>query len=64
MVSESWSTDVVPSDTEGLSMDMRHDAEGAGQSSNVGLAPPSLAAVAEVGEPRNGIRANSGFFKV
>uniref|UniRef100_A0AAF5PMS4 Receptor-mediated endocytosis protein 6 n=1 Tax=Wuchereria bancrofti TaxID=6293 RepID=A0AAF5PMS4_WUCBA len=48
LVSESWSTDVLPSDTEGFGFDARQD----GDNSTSTVAPPMLPAVVEVGEPR------------
>ncbi|KAL3990942.1 Vacuolar sorting protein 9 (VPS9) domain family protein [Acanthocheilonema viteae] len=49
LVSESWSTDVLPSDTEGFGFDARQE----GDNSTSTVAPPVLPAVVEVGEPRN-----------
>ncbi|CAG9531443.1 unnamed protein product [Cercopithifilaria johnstoni] len=49
LVSESWSTDVLPSDTEGFGFDARQE----GDNSSSIVAPPVLPAVVEVGESRN-----------
>uniref|UniRef100_A0A158Q7R7 Ras-GAP domain-containing protein n=1 Tax=Elaeophora elaphi TaxID=1147741 RepID=A0A158Q7R7_9BILA len=49
LVSESWSTDVLPSDTEGFGFDTRQE----GDNSTSTVAPPVLPAVVEVGEPRD-----------
>lgn len=55
LVSESWSTDVLPSDTEGFSFDTRQE----GDNSTSAVAPAVLPAVVEVGEPRNENRPSS-----
>uniref|UniRef100_A0A915PJN7 Ras-GAP domain-containing protein n=1 Tax=Setaria digitata TaxID=48799 RepID=A0A915PJN7_9BILA len=55
LVSESWSTDVLPSDTEGFGFDTRQ--EGESNTPAVAVLPPVLPAVVEVGEPRNENRA-------
>lgn len=57
LISESWSTDVLPSDTEGFGFDTRQE----GDSSTSTVAPSVLPAVVEVGEPRNESRPNSMF---
>uniref|UniRef100_A0A8R1TQ67 Receptor-mediated endocytosis protein 6 n=1 Tax=Onchocerca volvulus TaxID=6282 RepID=A0A8R1TQ67_ONCVO len=54
LISESWSTDVLPSDTEGFGFDTRQE----GDSSTSTVAPSVLPAVVEVGEPRNESRPN------
>ncbi|KAM3727713.1 GTPase-activating protein and VPS9 domain-containing protein [Dirofilaria immitis] len=54
LISESWSTDVVPSDTEGFGFDTRQE----GDNNTSTVAPPVLPAVVEVGEPRNESRPN------
>lgn len=57
LVSESWSTDVLPSDTEGFGFDSRQE----GDNSTSTVAPPMLPAVVEVGESRSETRPNSVF---
>ncbi|VDN06515.1 unnamed protein product [Thelazia callipaeda] len=56
LVSESWSTDVLPSDTEGFGVDTRQ--EGDSSAAVIAVALPVLPAVAEVGEPINERRPN------
>ncbi|VDN32847.1 unnamed protein product, partial [Gongylonema pulchrum] len=55
LVSESWSTDVLPSDTEGFGTDARQEPDGptGAAAAAAAPAPPLLPVVAEVGEPRN-----------
>uniref|UniRef100_A0A915BG71 VPS9 domain-containing protein n=1 Tax=Parascaris univalens TaxID=6257 RepID=A0A915BG71_PARUN len=61
LVSDSWSTDVQPSDTEGFSADTRHDGTNALGTAHVTLQPPGAGApplpmlpvVAEVGQTRS-----------
>uniref|UniRef100_F1KQR4 Receptor-mediated endocytosis protein 6 n=1 Tax=Ascaris suum TaxID=6253 RepID=F1KQR4_ASCSU len=61
LVSDSWSTDVLPSDTEGFSADTRHDGTNALGTAHVTLQPPGAGApplpmlpvVAEVGQTRS-----------
>lgn len=60
-MSDSWSTDVLPSDTEGFSADTRHDGTNALGTAHVTLQPPGAGApplpmlpvVAEVGQTRS-----------
>lgn len=59
-MSESWSTDVLPSDTEGFGVDARQETDSGAPV--VAVAPPVLPVVAEVGEPRNEPRPISIFF--
>lgn len=56
LVSDSWSTDVLPSDTEGFLSENRHDVSGSAPTGQLPVIPV-LPAVTEAGPSRHGVAA-------